>query len=395
MTITPKSSKYTELDYIRDDEDGGATYLEVLYNFLLTDNSFAELWSHAGSDSAVIPNIFDSLAVHLSEWNQENENTGIEWLLKDDGLGWLGLEPEVEEGEFEVLKEIWELSQASVAQHTSDGDFFKQAEWVSKNSQLFSLLQEMKVIRANGTIKNVWPHVENVVTHLHSEETTDFELRSAPERQALLRFTAFVHDLFNVVAIDNDWLQLHAHGGSAFLYRFFVVKMGFDPAEAASIARVVDLHHLLQLLKIGDVTQRDRVMEPENVAEFYAERPSGLEELSRLIQFSLADVGRQPGQFRSEHIAATLALLRQFVEVDSTHDDEKKRQIAQQAVEQAAQTIAYLEMQAASIEEKAPFYQQLASEIEKAASALESFIVAILGCPQAIFAESQTVNTSQ
>jgi len=375
MRIEPSSSAFNHLDHVRQGSDKGASYIEKLYQFLFQPNPFVELWSMTGANSEIILDIAQAIEDHLNEWNTKNAETNIEWQLKDDGEGWIGLEPALEQNEFTVLQRVWQLSQDSVTNKMTDADFFQAAAKMTDESLLFSALRGMQVVRTNGKVKKVWPHIENVVSSLHSEELTDFGDQTAIERQAIVRFTAFVHDIFNVVAIDNDWLQLHAHGGAALIYRFLVKKMTFTPEKAASIVRVIDLHHILQLQKIDGVVEMDRVVDPQEAAAFFASIPNGLEELSRLLWFSLADVGQSFSQFRAEHITAALGLLNLLIEADGATQQERKIELSRQAIIEGSKIQARLSQEVDLVElEKVPLFKGLINELSRRIEALVAFI---------------------
>lgn len=344
MGIKPDSVACT---YLRADSEQSAAYIIALYRLRLQNDSFARVWSCTGADAKIVEAIAAAMQSHILRWNEANaKETGVNWVIDDtDGNGWLRLSPELEDAEFTVLEELWQLCNESSG--NDDATFFEKAESVAKKSTLFFLLREMKVIRTDGSIKEVWPHIEHVVSNLHSENLRAMlPNHTATERQAMLRFTAFVHDLFNVVAIDNDWLQLHAHGSAALIYRFFVTRLGFTPEKSASIARVIDLHHILQLQKVDGLRGHDRALDPAVLATFYAASADRLEELGRLIAFSLADVSKRE-DFRSEHVIATLGILRSLLDQASSSDDanglERKASFVHDALAEAAKVIAYLE----------------------------------------------------
>ncbi len=387
--VAAETAIFTALDEIRMGPDHGAAYLKGLYDFLLTgSNTFADQWSKTGADSKIIIEIFEALATHILQWNAANEETGIKWELKADGNGWLGLEPELEQAEFDALEDLWRLSQDAALDTAA---FFQEAEKISGKSKLFSLLRSMEVTRPNGTTKMVWPHVKSVVLQSQPETLKDFGILPAAFRQSRFKFAALGHDLVNVVAINNDWLQLHAHGAAALIYRFLVVRLRMESEEATSIVRMIDLHHILQLQKLKTVEGSDRVLEPEEMAASFARREQGLEELSRLIWFSLVDVGTLRQDFRSEHIAASLELIQQFIELDNAHDLTEKITLAQAAIEQAAQTIDYLQRQMEREDERTPLFEQLSHEIRNAISVLKTYLQLIANyMPHAALAMTDT-----
>ncbi|MBP7876237.1 hypothetical protein KA012_04555 [Candidatus Woesebacteria bacterium] len=350
MKICPRSVDFKPLAEVRRNPAESEHYLQALYQWLLTDNTFASLWTCTGANPEVIATIGRALHEHLEGWNKANEATGVSWELKTDGNGWVGLESELEETEFAVFEQLWKLSLDS-AETLSDSEFFAQANALVLDSRLFELLRTMQVTRVDGTTKTVWPHIEAVVSNLNSDSLPALEPYTAAERRGILRFTAFVHDIFNVVAIDNDWLQLHAHGGAAFIYRFLVTQMQMNPTEAASIVRVIDLHHVLQLQKVEGISGRDRVLEQDDLASFFASLPNGLEELGRLIIFSLADTS-QRRDFQSEHVIASLGLIDIFLNMQPEMNHTKRVAVAKAAITAASEVIVYFQGEQAVHPEK-------------------------------------------
>lgn len=357
--------------------------LRALYLALLADsegNLYQNGWEADGTDqSSALSQAAGLLRNHLREWKRGNGNRLPDWQMVDrsfrdgqqakeggrDDVGWLRLSQESELVEFVLMHQVYELAQASARDGRTTQQFYDEAVKILEESRLFNSLQQLKVYRGvdpqTGVQrqKDVGKHVKEVVLQIEDgpelsdwllqsrDETQSPAYLSADERRGDQRFVALLHDIFNIVLADNDWLNFHAHGAAAFLYRFFVLQVGKTHEEAARIIRVVSLHHVLEtIIYDNEHKEWNRVLTPEEVIQGLAAMPDGWEIFGRLIRFCLIDVGEKLN-FKSQHVQAILAMVNQLVStVESSMGkmiDENIVAVALEAVTLAADFSGQLE----------------------------------------------------
>lgn len=141
-----------------------------------------------------------------------------------------------------------------------------------------------------------------------------------------------------------------------------------DHAEAARIARVVDLHHILELIQLeGGAFNPNRVLTPQEVVRAFAKMENGWEIFGRLMLFCLVDVGERE-LFKAEHVTAALAMVDILVrETDAAITDEIKQRNALRAVKTATK-----------------FVQEMTAKYERTTMSTQQEVVVPNGLPQVL-----------
>lgn len=374
------------------DSEDRPLVLRALYLLLLNPDGahFRDGWGSEG----LVGQATELLHRHVESWNnhQENENNPTVVLRERPGNdGWLSVvdrtieseksyieSNQLEQNEYMVLNALWQWAHTSVDQNLTDEQFLEQANEIIRSSVLFRSLRELEIVRTNGTTKQVWPHVEDVTGRSTSNfSLNDFEQYTSAQRKAEQRFVAITHDIANLLFADADFLQFHAHASAELLYTFFR-QQGFDHTEAARIVRVVDLHHILELVRLENgMDNPNRVLTPQEVVRAFAAMENGWEIFGRLMLFCMVDVGEKE-LFKAEHVTAVLAMVQALVtETELAISDEVKQRNAIRAVKTATTFVD--EMNRKYELKRAEAAPQAPMETQAVPTGLQAILAAIQG----------------
>ncbi len=284
---------------------------------------------------ALMSQIREMFEGHIISWNAHDGNQtqpravvtlGEEDIFEADNYhrGWLKVEDrevpypqprlesylsDLEQAEFKVFEALWDASYESVISGKKAEEWAEIAQGIVQDSLLFQNLKDLEVQRPNRTVKKVWPHVMEVVEN--STKPFDFQDEGGVQwmqRKAEQRFVAVAHDIANLWFADKDFLHFHAHGGAEILYTFFR-HIGLTHSGATRIVRVVDLHHILEMVQIdADPNSSNRVLSATEIVHSFAQMENGWEIFGRLITFCMVDVGKRE-LFKGQHLVSLLELL--------------------------------------------------------------------------------------